>query len=84
MANRHKKLFNNKIKAVLNNGTNNSAKGAGSVRTHEGNKNVLAEARKGLAKGGHIAGGSGGKLGRKRFGFGGKAGADKNPFSSAH
>ena len=54
----------------------------GSTGKPEGNKKVLQAAQEGLKGGGHIAGGAHcGGLGRKR---GGEAGADKNPFSSAH
>ena len=78
---RHKKHGGTKIRdeSVKHSDSHNSAKGMGSVRTTAGNKNVLADAKKG-GSGGHIAGGATGKLGRSR---GGSCGADKSPFSSA-
>ena len=74
---RHKKI---KDESVKHSGSSNIAKSHAPVSGPLGNKNVLAEAKKGLACGGHIAGGASGKLGRKR---GGGVGADKSPFSSA-
>lgn len=71
-------------------------KTGGSVEEAEGNKKVLREAHEGNKGGGHIGGGSGPTMGRKRGGAahhghhgqhkagGGEVGADKHPFSSAH
>ena len=72
-------------------------KTGGSVEEAEGNKKVLHEAHEGTKGGGHIGGGSGPVMGRKRGGkaaehghhghhkaHGGEVGADKHPFSSAH
>jgi hypothetical protein len=52
----------------------------GSTGGPEGNKNVLRQAAEGNKGGGHIGGGSGPAMGRRR---GGDSGADKHPFSSA-
>ena len=78
---RHKKHGGTKIRdeSVKHSDSHNSAKGMSPVSGVHGNKNVLADAKKG-GSGGHIAGGVKGKLGRSR---GGATGADKNPFSSA-
>ncbi len=68
----------------------------GTCHEAEGNKEVLNEAHAGTKGGGHIGGGSGPTMGRKRGGaahhghhgqhkaHGGEVGADKHPFSSAH
>ena len=74
-------------------------KTGGSVHEAEGNEEVLREAHEGNKGGGHIGGGSGPTMGRKRGGAahhahhghhghhkaaGGEVGADKHPYSSAH
>jgi hypothetical protein len=69
----------------------------GSEQEVEGNKKVFHEAHEGTKGGGHIGGGAGPTMGRKRGGkaahhghhghhkaHGGEVGADKHPFSSAH
>ena len=72
------------------------AKFGGTEQEAEGNKKVLHEAHEGTKGGGHIGGGSGPTMGRKRGGgahhghhgqhkaHGGEVGADTHPFSSAH
>jgi len=68
------------------------------MHDHDGNPDVVKEAMEGMGKGGgHIGGGAGPTMGRRRGGKaayhghhghhkakGGEIGADQHPFSSAH